>query len=248
MQIIKNDTLGKKFLVQFSYKGDYCGMKKLFLLSIGQKYLMGFTGLGLALFVLIHMLGNLLIFAGKKTYNLYAHQLVENKLLIVFEMGLLALFLVHVVLAVVLSVKNYFSRPEKYVRAASGWKATAWYQKSLILQGAVILVFVILHIITFKYGTYYEVTYEGKTVRDLFRLITEVFQNPLAVLWYLLALLILSAHLFHGISSSFQSLGLSHPRFDTWIKKVSFIYAGLVTLGFISLPLYVFFFMIEGGR
>ena len=222
-------------------------MKKWFLLSIGQKYLMGVTGLGLVLFVLLHMLGNLLIFAGEKTYNFYAYQLGENKLLVVFQVGLLSLFLVHIGLALVLSIKNYFSRSYKYAQPASGWKATAWYQKTLLAQGAVILVFVILHLITFKFGTYYEVVYEGKTMRNLFQLVVEEFQKPMTVIWYLIALLVLFFHLLHGLSSSFQSLGVSYPRFDIWIKKLSLVYALFVTLGYVSLPLYVFFFMVEKG-
>ena len=218
-------------------------MRKLFLLSVGQKYLMGLTGLGLALFVLAHMLGNLLIFAGDKAYNLYMHQMVNMKASVIVQVGLLAAFLLHIILALILGVKNYFSRSEKYARQASGWKATAWYQKTLIAQGAVILVFVILHLITFKFGTHYEVVYEGKTIRNLFQLVMEVFQKPVTVVWYLIALLILCVHLFHGLSSSFQSLGLSHPRFDSWIKKLSFGYAVFVTVGYISLPIYVFFFV-----
>ncbi len=218
-------------------------MKKFFLFSIGQKYLMGVTGLGLAFFVLAHMLGNLLIFAGDKAYNLYMHQMVNMKASVIVQTGLLTAFLLHIILALILGVKNYFSRSEKYARQASGWKATAWYQKTLIAQGAVILVFVILHLITFKFGAHYEVVYEGKTVRNLFQLVIEVFQKPVMVIWYLIALLILFVHLFHGLSSSFQSLGLSHPRFDSWIKKLSLGYAVFVTVGYISLPIYVFFFV-----
>ncbi len=208
---------------------------------------MGVTGLGLALFLFFHMLGNLLIFAGEKAYNLYAHQLTSTKLLVVFEVGLLLLFLVHIILAVGLSIKNRLARKTRYARPASGIKSTGWYQKSLIAQGVVILVFVILHLIAFKFGEHYEVTYEGKTVRDLFRLVIEAFQKPLTVIWYMGALLILSVHLFHGLTSSFQSLGLSHPRFNIWIKKTSVVYAVLVTLGYISLPLFVFFFRGAGG-
>lgn len=207
---------------------------------------MGLTGLGLALFVLLHMLGNLLIFAGDKTYNLYAHQLESISILVIFEIGLLILFLLHIILALILSVKNYFSRSEKYTRSASGWKATAWYQKGLIAQGAVILVFVILHLITFKFGVYYKVDYGNGEIRDLFRLVVEAFQDPINVVWYILALLILFVHLFHGLSSSFQSLGLNHPRFNKSIKGISLIYAVLVTIGYISLPLYIFLFMSEG--
>ena len=210
-------------------------------ISLFQKYLMGLTGLGLALFVLLHMLGNLLIFCGAKSYNLYAHKLISNPLLEVFEIALLVLFACHIILALVLTVKNKLARSQKYARPATGFKATAFYQKTLLAQGVVILGFVIWHLITFKFGPYYEVTYEEETVRDLFRLLIEVFQNPFIVGGYLLALLILSFHLFHGVSSSVSSLGLSHPRFELWIKKVSFVYTVLVTAGYMVLPVYLFF-------
>ena len=216
------------------------------MVSILKKYLIGLTGLGLALFVLLHMLGNLLIFAGDKAYNLYMHQMVNMKASAIVQVGLLTAFLLHIILTLILSVKNYFSRSRKYARSASGWKATAWYQKGLIAQGAVILVFVILHLITFKFGVYYKVDYGNGEIRDLFRLVVEAFQNPVKVIWYILALLILFIHLFHGLSSSVQSLGFNHPRFNKSIKGISLIYAVLVTIGYISLPIYIFLFMPEG--
>lgn len=216
-------------------------MKNFFWLSLVQKYLMGITGLGLALFVLLHMLGNLLIFAGAKAYNLYAHKL-QTGFLFILEAGLLALFLLHIFLALCLSLKNQKARGGEYVFRARGEKATSLWQKSLLAQGAVILVFVILHLITFKFGAHYEVRYEEKTVRDIFRLVEESFQNPITVIWYVLALLVLSVHLFYGLSSSFKSLGLDHPRFTPYIEKAGGAYALCVTAGYISLPLYLFFF------
>ena len=206
---------------------------------------MGLTGLGLALFVLAHMAGNLLIFAGPKAYNLYAHALVENPFLLVFEMGLLSLFFAHIAIALVLSLKTFKLKKSHF--SAQGPKATPLYQKTLLAQGALVLVFVILHLITFKFGPEYKVTYEDKTVRDLFQLVVEVFQNPVAVIWYLIALLILGVHLFHGLKSSFQSLGLSSKNFDIWIKKINLFYALIVTVGYVSLPLYVYFFTEVGG-
>ena len=221
-------------------------MKKVFSIALVQKYLMGVTGLGLAVFVLFHMLGNLLIFAGAKTYNLYAHKL-ETPFLIVFETGLLVCFAGHIALALGLSLKNFWARGGRYGRgyalSAKGQKGTSFFQKSLLAQGAVILVFVILHLITFKFGAHYETVYDGKQVRDLFRLVVEVFQNPWMVVWYLLALLILSVHLCYGLTASFQSLGIT--RFEWGIKTLSRVYAGAVTVGYVSLPLYMFFW--KGG-
>ncbi len=214
-----------------------------FKVSLLQKYVMGLTGLGLALFLLLHMSGNLLVFISEKSYNLYAHKLMQNPFLLAFEMGLLFLFGCHMGLALAISWKNKKARPATYTRPTKGLKATAFYQKSLLAQGAIILIFVVWHLITFKFGPHYEVVYEGEEVRDLFRLLVEVFQNPLMVTSYLLALLILSFHLFHGLNSSLKSLGLSHARLDPWIQKISFVYTVLVTLGYMILPLYVYCFL-----
>ena len=221
-------------------------MKNFFLHSIGQKFLIGFTGLGLAVFVLTHMLGNMLIFLGPKTYNLYAHNLLQNSWIVPAELALLLCFILHIALVVVLSIKNRLARTIKYKKPLKGLKATAFYQKTLLAQGSVILVFVILHLITFKFGKIYEVSYENQTVRDLFQLVVEVFQNPVTVVWYLLALILLSFHLLHGLSSAFISLGLDKPSWQKWIQRISFCYAVFVALGYVSQPVYVFFFY-KGG-
>ncbi len=218
-------------------------MKNFFLYNIGQKFLAGLTGLGLAGFVLVHMLGNMLIFSGPKAYNLYAHNLLQSSWFVPAELALLFCFVLHIVLVLFLSIKNYIARPIKYARKATGIKATALYQKTLLAQGAVVLVFVILHLIIFKYGEFYKVYYGGKAVRDLFRLVVEVFQNPWAVSWYCLALIILCFHLVHGVSSAFRSLGLDKAHWQVWVNRVSVCYGVLVVLGFLSQPIYVFFFL-----
>ena len=225
------------------FQDELFNMKvKWFKISLLQKYVMGVTGLGLAVFLLLHMSGNLLVFLSEKSYNLYAHKLMQNPLLLAFEAGLLFLFVCHILLALALRGKNKKARPVAYARTGKGLKATAFYQKSLLAQGAIILVFVVWHLITFKFGPHYKVVYEGEEVRDLFRLLIEVFQNPVLVTTYLLVLLILSFHLFHGLNSSLKSLGLSHVRFDPWVQKLSLIYTVLVTFGYMILPVYVYCF------
>jgi succinate dehydrogenase / fumarate reductase cytochrome b subunit len=208
--------------------------------TIGSKALVGVTGLGLSLFVLAHMAGNLLMFVSPKAYNLYGHALVSNPLIYLAEAGLVVLFVVHLVKALLLTWNNHSSRPQKYAVVGQGDKATSTTTKTMWMQGLVILVFVILHLITFKYGNYYEVTYDGLVVRDLHRLIVEVFQQPMYVFGYILALLALGFHLCHGVGSAFQTIGLNHPQYTPIIKKISLAYGLIVAGGFISQPLYVF--------
>ncbi len=209
-----------------------------------QKYLVAFSGLGLFGFVFLHMAGNLLIFKGPEAYNMYAAGL-QNSFLLFFEAGLLTLFVCHILMVLWLSVKNKKARLRSYAAWAQGEKATAWYQKSLLYQGGVIFVFVILHLITFKFGPHYEVSYkEGEQIRDLFRLVVEVFQNPFMVFWYVFALIILGLHLFHGLKSLFWSLGFAPwDSQNPWLNRLTLVVSLLVTVGFLSQPLYVYIFL-----
>ena len=204
--------------------------------------MLGLAGIGLSLFILGHMLGNLLIFVSPQAYNEYGHSLVSSSFIYIIEASLLTIFLVHLVLALVLTRKNSKARPEKYKVSASGEKGTSFATKTMVHQGVIILVFVVYHLITFKFGTHYVVDYGMGPIRDLFRLMVEVFKNPFYVLWYVFALFVLGMHLGHGFSSSLQTLGFHHPRYTPVIKNLGRIYALIVCLGFISIPTYIFFF------
>jgi len=210
--------------------------------AIGRKQIMGVTGLVWAGFVLTHMLGNLLIFVGPNAYNKYSHALVSNPFLIVAELGLLATILLHIYNGISLTLKNKWARPEKPERATNGKKAARANSRFMIFHGTILLVFIISHLITFKYGTTYTTTVDGVEMRDLHRLVIEVFQNPAAVAWYVVALICLGLHLSHGFYSSFASLGFYHPKYSPWVNRFGYVYAVLVAAGFISQPLYVLFF------
>jgi succinate dehydrogenase / fumarate reductase cytochrome b subunit len=217
--------------------------RPFFLTSVGKKYLMGFTGLVWAGFVFTHMAGNLLIFAGADIYNKYGHAIITNPLLIPAEIFLVLALATHVFLAIKLTIENRAAKGSRYHAAPNGEKAGSLASRTMAIQGSLVLAFIILHIITFKFGTYYETTVSGVVMRDLHRLIVEVFQQPIYVVWYLVALVMLGFHLKHGFGSIFQSLGLKNDHYAPMINKLSCIYAIVVALGFISQPLYVFFFL-----
>lgn len=209
--------------------------------TIGRKQLIGITGLGLSGFVLMHMAGNLLILVGPKAYNEYSHALISNPLIYLAEAGLLAMFLAHLAFASMLSISNLKARDFGYALRPSGDKGTSWLKRSLWAQGLLILVFTILHLISFKYGTHYTADYGHGEIRDLHKLVIEVFKQPGYVVWYVIALVVLLFHLSHGVASSLQTFGINHPRYNCGIKCASWIYAIVVGLGFIVQPLYVFF-------
>jgi len=110
----------------------------------------------------------------------------------------------------------------------------------------VVLAFIIIHLATFKYGTHYETTVNGIVMRDLFKLMVEVFQSPGYIVWYLVSLVLLGFHLSHGVGSVFQSFGWMNGRFQPLLRKLSVIYAIVVAAGFISQPLYIFLFLKQG--
>ncbi|MCB0361924.1 MAG: succinate dehydrogenase cytochrome b subunit [Bdellovibrionales bacterium] len=208
--------------------------------TIGKKYWVALTGMGLSLFVLAHMLGNMLILVSPQKYNLYGHAMVNNPLIYPAEVGLVVLFFTHLLLAVRLTIANKKARPVTYAVSATELKSTSLVAKSMWAQGFLILAFTVLHLITFKYGTEYVVDYGGLVVRDLHRLVVEVFSQPLYVAWYVVCLIALGFHLSHGVASSIQTLGIHHPRYQERIKKFGLVYGLLVMIGFLSQPLYVF--------
>ena len=212
-------------------------MKSFFLSAIGRKFTIGLTGIILAGFAGVHMMGNLLLFAGPKSYNIYSHTLINHPLTLIIEIALLVSFTIHSLWAVALTLLN------RQKKGSANDPTTSLIHKTLWIQGVIIFVFVILHLITFKYGSVYWVEYDGQRVRDLFQLVAEVFQKPVYTAWYLLCLLILSFHLAHGLKASIRSMGL----YSSVIDKVSLIYSAIVTLGFISQPLYFLFFYSPGG-
>jgi len=209
--------------------------------TVGRKYLMGITGLIWAGFVLIHMIGNMLLFVGPDAYNTYSHTLTSMELIYVAEAILVIALLVHIYCALSLTLSNRAAKNQKYAVKAKV-KRSAFASSTMGIQGSIVLVFIILHLITFKYGTEYETTVHGVAMRDLARLVVEVFQNPTVVAWYVVALVLLGFHLSHGFSSSFQSLGLMNGTYREPLRKLSWAYAIIVAAGFISQPLYAYFF------
>lgn len=209
--------------------------------TIGRKQVVAVAGLALAGFVLSHMAGNLLLFVSPQAYNEYSHALVSNKLIYVAELGLLAFFVAHGFLAIGLQLRNWGSRPQRYAVVSNGEKGTSNISRTMAIQGVLIFIFVVLHLITFKFGPYYEADYGKGPIRDIFRVVAETFQSPGYVGWYVLMMVVLGLHLSHGVKSMLQTLGVHHPHYQSKIKALSYGYAILVAGGFILQPLYMLF-------
>lgn len=212
-----------------------------FFSSIGKKQVMAITGLGLCGFLVSHLLGNLLILLGPDAFNSYSHALISNKLIYIAEAGLLGMFLLHIVLAATLKVQNLQARPVSYYLKRKTGRGETFASQTMIYTGFIVLIFLILHIMNFKYGTHYETTIDGEKVRDLYKLVIEYFANPLYVVWYVFAMIAIGVHTSHGFKSAFQSLGVNHPKYTPMIKDLSVAFAVIVTIGFSGLAIYCHF-------
>ena len=209
--------------------------------TVGQKIAVGLTGLGLCGFVLIHMMGNLFILAGPDAYNNYAYKLHELPGVLILELGLMAFFTGHILLSVLLQIKNRQARGEpSYKQAVRDIKKTSIIHHFLWVQGTLLFVFLIVHLLSFKFGAYYETELNGKTVRDIYRLVVEGFKKPSYTLGYSFILFILSIHLLRGFPASFKTLGLSHPTYVSWVENLSWIFTAVVTFGFLAPVWYIY--------
>ncbi len=210
------------------------------LTSIGKKYFMGLSGLVWAGFVFGHMAGNMLLFVSKDAYNAYGHMLTSGVAIYAIEAVLLSTLIGHVVFGFLLAYQNRIAKGVRYAYTPTGPKGASLASRTMIFQGSLILVFVILHLITFKYGSYYETTVNGVVMRDLFRLMVEIFKQPEYVFWYVVSVIILGFHLSHGLGSTVQSLGIKTEGNERWVKTAGWIYGLVVAGGFLSQPLYIF--------
>ena len=208
--------------------------------SIGRKLLMAATGLLLIGFLVVHLTGNLLVFAGPDAFNEYSHALISNHLIYVAEFGLLALFVLHLASGIAVTLANRAARPQGYVvkHRAGHTSNKSLASTTMILSGLVVLVFVPLHLVTFKFGPWYQ---DAHGMRDLYRLVVEVFGSPLHVAWYVLAMAVIGFHLWHGFASGIETLGVASRR---PIRHASWLLALVLAGGFALIPIVLY---LRGG-
>jgi succinate dehydrogenase / fumarate reductase, cytochrome b subunit len=211
---------------------------------ITTKLIIGVTGILLFLYLILHIAGNLMVFLGPEKFNHYSHALISNPLVVPVEIGLVVVFLIHLFKAIRMTFQNQSARPAKYAKKtwAGGESQKSLASSSMILTGIAILIFVPIHVKTFKYGAFYDI---GDGVRDLYRTELENFSSPVAVALYVVMMVLVGLHLWHGVPSSFQSLGLNGPRFTPLIRAIGKISAVVIAGGFIVITLWVF---LAGGR
>jgi succinate dehydrogenase / fumarate reductase, cytochrome b subunit len=218
--------------------------------SVAKKYIMALSGLGLIGFVVMHLLGNLLLYKSDGSFfNGYAKSL-ENlgKLLYAAEIGLVAMFLMHIFLALAMKKGHLDARPVGYKvwRSKGGGTPSGLASRNMIWTGLVLLAFLIFHICQFKFGASVDQGYvtqvHGEEVRDLHRLVVETFKQPLFVGIYVFCMALLGLHLRHGFWSSLQSLGITRGNASKMILMFSAALGFILSMGFLFIPVWIYFF------
>jgi succinate dehydrogenase / fumarate reductase cytochrome b subunit len=213
---------------------------RVFSSSVGTKLVIGLTGLALFIYLLIHIAGNALIFFGPDVFNNYAYTMeVQNKLLPVIEILLLLVFAIHIFKTVKMFLDNHSARPVRYVQKkfAGPPSRKTIASSTMIVSGLWVLVFLLIHVKAFRFSPEH-LLYGGG--RDLYRQEFENLANPLMVAFYVLSMFVIGSHLWHGISSGFQSLGFDHPKWTPRILLAGKLFAIGIAGGFMIIAVWVF--------
>lgn len=221
-------------------------MSNVFDSSLGKKLIMSITGLFLLVFLLVHLSVNLLLLAGKDAFNLAAHFMATNPLIQIMQPLLGLGFILHIVFATFLTLKNRNARPVAYAKV-NDTSSSKWASRNMYLLGFTILVFLVLHLANFfwkiKFGRVDSYLLETVYVEDTYGLVTGLFREwwwyPVL---YALGAIVLGFHLSHGFWSGFQTMGLSNPVWKKRLEVFGNVYAMVIGAGFSVIALYFIFF------
>lgn len=214
--------------------------------TVGKKVVMAVSGIILLGFVFSHMAGNLLIFAGDggvalNNYAASLRELLGGAGLWVARIVLITAVGAHAWSAVQLASINKGARKNRYARKAS--LASTMASRSMLFGGLAILFYIIFHLVHLTFGAVPNtmVVMEGSTVleHDVYQSLIKSFQQTWIAAIYLVAQVFLALHLYHGAWSFLQTLGLSHPRYDSYRKQFAGGFATIVCLGFAVVPIAV---------
>ncbi len=208
---------------------------------IGKKAVMAVTGLVLFGYVVAHLLGNLQIYSSDPTqinkYAAFLHNPANAIALLMARTFLLVCVGLHITASVQLWLQNRAARPIGYFKKDD--VPASYAARTMIWSGPIVGAFVTFHVLHLTVGSVlplHEVEGGAFLSPDVHYNVITGFQNPLVAGFYILAISLLCTHLYHGIWSMFQSVGVSHPRYTPLLKKFAALCAIVIALGNISIP------------
>lgn len=207
--------------------------------SVGKKLIMALTGLFLALYLIEHLVGNLLLLAndGGKSFEIYSEVMASSKNFLIrgIEIFLFLVFIYHITNGVRLWWSNYNARGQKYQMKKSSANST-FFSRFMIQSGSIVLIFLVIHLqmffVHYRFGHPTNTMYQG---------VVNAFSNPVYSWFYVFAMILLCFHLIHGVQSSFQTLGIRHNKYTAFIKGFGIVFSILICTGFALIPLYFLF-------
>jgi succinate dehydrogenase / fumarate reductase cytochrome b subunit len=206
---------------------------------------MACAGLFLLIFLLVHLSINLCLLRNDngEWFSAAADFMSTNYIVKVFEIVLFGGFIIHIFYGVVLTLKNWASRPIGYAKCNK--TKTSFFSKYMIWTGLIIFIFLSIHFMNFyfvKLGLV-PVPECAADKHDFYHMAINLFQNPLYSVIYIILIAILGLHMNHALQSAFQTLGLNHDKYMPFVKAFSAIYAIVLAVGFIIIPVYFLFFV-----
>lgn len=214
--------------------------------SIGKKFLMSLSGLFLISFLLVHLIVNSMILFDKSgvLFNNAAHFMGTNPIIRVVEPILAIGFILHILYAIILTLKNQWARPVGYDKQQSGNSST-WASRNMFVLGSLVFIFLVIHIANF----FWKVKFSGSELLDTgavdgventYLLVTTFFINWWWIdIVYVIGAVILGLHLTHAFWAAFQTLGLSDNRWRKRLEFLGWVYTIIVAGGFAIIPLWV---------
>lgn len=211
--------------------------------SVGKKALMALSGLALALFMLIHLAGNLLIFGGPDAMNAYAVKLRHfGPWLWVARSGLIFAVILHIWTSVALAIENRQARPRYYGRYRT--RTTSLAARFMLSTGVVFLAFLVYHLLHFTFRVTHPDLSHGVDAldrHDVYGMVVQSFQDPVLAFAYIIGVAAVCVHLSHGIGSTFQTLGYNDDRTLAIVSHVGWLASAMIFLGYSAIPLAVLF-------
>ncbi len=219
--------------------------------AVGKKWVMAITGIAIIGFVIFHMVGNWKIFLpdvdGIPDIDVYAHALrellvpfiPEHVALWILRTGLIVAFVFHLHAAYSLTLMNHRARPDDY-QGPRHYVAASYASRTMRWSGIIFLAFLLFHLADLTWGLQPvapEVWERGAVYANF----VATFSRPPVAIFYVVAMVALGFHLYHGAWSMFQSMGVNHPRFNTARRYFAVGLAVLVTVGNSVMPLAVLF-------
>ena len=231
-------------------------MSNFFTSSIGKKFILSLSGLFLIAFLCVHLALNLLLIFDNsgELYNIGANFMVTNPVIKTIEPILAIGFILHIVLASILTLQNRGARPIKYARRNQGGNCE-WSSRNMYILGAVILIFLAIHLYNFWWNIKFpslgntaltHVTIDGEQMENTYALVAGLFNESIVYcLLYIVGGVFLGLHLTHGFWSAFQSIGFCNQIWRKRLECLAKIFAFIVAVGFSIIPLY---FMLGLGK